>query len=100
MSLNDPLPSTVVDLAILGRLFEEHRPKLLKMVRQRMDPALTRHIDAEDVVNEAFLAARRRWPHFKERSAASPYAWLYRIVYGCLIDAWRRHNRRKGQGGP
>ena len=93
MSPNDPLPSTVVDLAILGRLFEEHRPKLLAMVRRRLDPALAGRIDAEGVVNEAFLVARRKWAGFEERSAASTYAWLYRLTRDCLIDAWRRETR-------
>lgn len=93
MSPKERLPSTVVDLAILGRLFEEHGPKLLEMVRRRIDPALAGRIGAEEVVNEAFLAARRQWPGFEERSAASTYAWLYRIVRHCLIDAWRRETR-------
>lgn len=98
MSPNEPLPSAVVDLAILGRLFEEHGPKLLAMVRRRLDPALAGRIDAEGVVNEAFLAARRQWPEFEERSAASTYAWLYRIARHCLIDAWR-HETRACRGG-
>jgi RNA polymerase sigma-70 factor (ECF subfamily) len=93
MSPDESSPSTVRDLAILGRLFEEHRPKLLAMVRRRIDPALAAKVSAEDVVNEAFLVARRKWPTFEERSSASTYAWLYRTVRDCLIDAWRRHTR-------
>src|SRR3712207_5046027 len=89
-------PSTVADLAILGRLLEEHRPKLVAMVRRRLDPALAARIDAEDVVNDAFFLARRRWPTFREGSAASTYAWLYRIVRDCLVEAWR-HETRKGR---
>src|SRR2546430_15777513 len=91
---NDPsLPSSVIDLAFLGRLFEEHRPKLVAMVGRRMDPALAGRIDAEEVVTEAFLLARRKWPGFEERSSSSSYAWLYRIVRDCLIEAWRRETR-------
>jgi RNA polymerase sigma-70 factor (ECF subfamily) len=94
MSPNEqPLPSTVVDLALLGRLFEENRPKLVAMVQRRIDPALAAKIGAEDVVNEAFLATGRKWAGFEGRAAASTYAWLYRIVRGCLIDAWRRATR-------
>src|SRR4051812_41340737 len=71
MSPNEPSsPSTVVDLAILGRLVEEHRAKLVAMVRRRMDPVLAAKVGAEDVVNEAFLVARRKWSGFEERSAA------------------------------
>ena len=63
MSPNEPsLPSSVIDLAILARLFEEHRPKLVAMVQRRMDPRLAARVGAEEVVNEAFLVAGRRWP--------------------------------------
>lgn len=95
MNPNESLPSTVADLALLGRLFKEHRPKLLAMVRRRLDPTLEGRIDAEGVVHEAFLVASRRWSAFEERSAASTYAWLYRIVRHCLIDAWRRETRER-----
>jgi RNA polymerase sigma-70 factor (ECF subfamily) len=99
MSPNEQPPlSTVVDLAILGRLFEEHRPKLLAAVQRRIDPALVGRIDAEGVVNDAFLVARRKWPGFEERSAASTYAWLYKIVRDCLRDAWRRETRDRRDG--
>lgn len=94
MSPHDPsVPSSVVDLALLGRLFEEHREKLVAMVQRRLDPALAGRIDAEGVVTEAFLLARRKWPGFEERSDSSSYAWLYRIVRDCLIEAWRRETR-------
>jgi RNA polymerase sigma-70 factor (ECF subfamily) len=89
----DSLPSSVQNLAVLGKLLEEHRPKLLAMVRRRLDPALAGRIDPEDVVNEAFFQARRRWGRFNEQSALTAYAWLYRIVLDCLIEAWRRETR-------
>src|SRR5207248_6877287 len=40
--------SSIADLALLGRLFEEHRLRLLAMVQRRMDPALAAHVGAED----------------------------------------------------
>jgi RNA polymerase sigma-70 factor, ECF subfamily len=86
-------PSTVVDLAMLGRLFEEHRAKLLGMLRRRIDPALAARIDPDEIVQEAFLLAREKWSTFEVRSAASTYAWLYRLVLDCLIAAWRRQTR-------
>lgn len=85
-------PSSVFDLAALSGLFQEHSHRLLAMLRRRIDPALAARIDAEDVLHETFLLARRRWPRF-EGSAMSPYAWLYRLALDCLIEAWRRENR-------
>jgi RNA polymerase sigma-70 factor (ECF subfamily) len=93
MNPDEPSSSTVHDLAMLGRLFEEHRAKLVAMVQRRIDPALAAKVGAEDILNEAFLVARRKWPAFEEQSSASTYAWLYRIVRDCLIEAWRRHTR-------
>jgi RNA polymerase sigma-70 factor (ECF subfamily) len=88
-----PVSSSVADMAALGKLFEEHRPKLLAMVERRIDPALSVRLDAEEILQEAFLQARRKWEHFKAQSAMTSYAWLYRIVFDCLIDAWRHQKR-------
>ncbi len=87
------VPSSLADLAALGMLFHEHRPKLLAMLRRRIDPALVVRADPEDILGEAFLMARRKWADFQRQSALSPYAWLYRIALDCLIEAWRRENR-------
>jgi hypothetical protein len=39
------MPSSVGDLAALGKLIEEHRPKLGAMLQRRIDPALAaRHL--------------------------------------------------------
>jgi RNA polymerase sigma-70 factor (ECF subfamily) len=98
MSSNGSSSSTVFQLAVLGKLFEEHRPKLVEIARRRIDPALAARIDPEAVVNDAYLVAQAKWPGFEERSAASTYAWLYRIVRDCLSDAWRRETRERRDG--
>jgi RNA polymerase sigma-70 factor (ECF subfamily) len=82
-------PPPLADAAALGRMFEEHRPRLLAMLGRRLDPALAARVDAEDLVHETFLLARRRWDRFAT-SGMSPYAWLYRLALDCLIEAWRR----------
>ena len=43
------MSSSIADLALLGRLFEEHRPRLLAMVQRRMGFALAGRIGAEDI---------------------------------------------------
>ncbi len=87
------MPPSITDLALLGRLFEEHRPQLLAMVQRRMDPALAARVGAEDILGEAFLQARRRWGRFRQQTELTAYAWLYRITLDCLIEAWRRETR-------
>lgn len=87
------IPSSVSDWAALGQLLEEHRPRLLAMLRRRLDPKLNPRLDAEEILNEAFLQARRRWAAFQARPAMKPYPWIYRIALDCLIEAWRRETR-------
>ena len=87
--------SSIGDMADLARLFEVHRPRLVAMLQRRIDPALAVRVDAEEIVNEGFFLARRKYPQFKKESRTTAYAWLYRIVLDCLIDAWRRENREK-----
>lgn len=87
------MPSSVADLAALGKLFEENRPRLLSMLQRRVDDGLAARIDPDDVLNEAFLDARSKYPRFKEEAVMTPYAWLYRIVLDTLIRLWRQHNR-------
>ena len=84
---------TVSELATIGKLFEEHRPRLLAMVERRIDPVLGVRIDPEDILNEAFLRACGRWADYRGNSSMTPYAWLYRLALDCLIEAWRRESR-------
>lgn len=87
--------SSVADLAMLGKLFEEHRPRLLAMIERRLDPTLAPRIDAEDILSQVFLDAQRKWPAFRERSEISPYAWLYGVARDRICDAWEFETRDK-----
>lgn len=86
------MPSSVADLAALGRLFDEHRPRLLAMLERRIDPKLKARLDAESILQETFMLARRRWNDFPA-SAMTEYAWLYRLALDTLIETWRRETR-------
>ncbi|MFI5461156.1 MAG: sigma-70 family RNA polymerase sigma factor [Isosphaerales bacterium] len=84
-------PSSVSELAALAKLFEEHRARLLAMVRRRIDPALAARFDPEEILAEAFLRSVDRWSDY-DPEAMSTYTWLYRIVLDCVIEAWRKAN--------
>jgi RNA polymerase sigma-70 factor (ECF subfamily) len=85
---------SVGDLAELNLLFETYRDRLLAMLRRRIDPALAVRLDAEDLLNETYILARRQWDH-PSRARMPPYPWLYRLAKDCLIEAWRRENRQR-----
>src|SRR5438128_856955 len=82
--------SSVGEIAALAQVFEEHRPRLLAMVRRRIDPAIAARIEPEDILQEAFIRAVAKWPG--PDPAMPVYAWLYGIARDCLIDAWRGAN--------
>jgi RNA polymerase sigma-70 factor (ECF subfamily) len=84
------MPSSVADLAALGQMWEEHRPRLLAMLSRRIQAS---PLDPEDILQETFLLARRRWDQFKAQARMTPYAWLYRLALDCLIEQWRRKHR-------
>jgi|GEM_PF-1222830 len=75
----------VAGLATLGKIFEEHRPRLLAMIQRRSDRSLAARRDAEDILNQAFVRAQTRWSEF-QHSGMTAYAWLYRIVLDSLLD--------------
>lgn len=50
------------------------------------------HDDAADLVQESFVRALPRLDQFRESSAVRPM--LFRILYRCFIDSWRKKKRR------
>jgi RNA polymerase sigma-70 factor (ECF subfamily) len=88
-------PGPLSDLARLGQQFEQHRPRLLAMVRRRLAHALARRIDPEDVLGEAFLQAQKRLTAFKKEQGLSVYAWLYCVTLDCVLEVWRRETRQR-----
>ncbi|HEV3384052.1 MAG TPA: sigma-70 family RNA polymerase sigma factor [Gemmata sp.] len=92
---SDGFPSSVFDLAELGTLVEAHWPRLVQIVRRRLDSSLGARLDAEEIVNAAFLDARRKWAAYRNDRKLSPFVWLYRIVNDRLIEEWRTATRQK-----
>jgi RNA polymerase sigma-70 factor (ECF subfamily) len=90
----EPAPSsTVADLAALGRLWDEHRERLLAMLERRIDPVLRQRIGADEILQSTFLDASRDWAAYQRGSPMKPYAWLYRLALDRLIAEYRKHAR-------
>ena len=68
------------EMTNLAQLYEESRPRLLAMLERRIDPRLAVRVDAEDVLGEVYLEARRR---LVEVSGAGRQAGL------CLVVRYR-----------
>jgi RNA polymerase sigma-70 factor (ECF subfamily) len=93
MSTFLPASTFPVERAELERLLEQHRSCFVAVVSRRINPSLTARLDAEDVVNDAYVRACERWAEVRDRPDFSPFAWLYQLVRDCLAEAWRRETR-------
>jgi RNA polymerase sigma-70 factor (ECF subfamily) len=79
------------DLTALGELFSVHRERLWRMVNFRLDQRLRGRVDADDVLQEAYLDAAQRIGHYLNNPAMSFFVWLRQIVLQTMIDLHRQH---------
>jgi RNA polymerase sigma-70 factor (ECF subfamily) len=75
----------------LAALFSRHRDRLWRLVSFRMDRRLAGRVDPDDVLQEAYLAAAQRLPHYGADSTMTPFVWLRLIVMQTLTDVHRHH---------
>src|SRR5271165_7591929 len=79
------------DREALAALVSQHWQRLWRMVNFRMDRRLLGRVDADDVLQEAYLAAADRLQYYRDDSSASPFVWLRMIVLQTLTDVHRHH---------
>ncbi len=79
------------DQAALGELFARHRDKLRRMVVVRMDQRLNGRVAASDVLQEAYIDALKRYPHFFDKPNQNFFGWLRLVVGQRLADLHREH---------
>src|SRR5215510_305029 len=79
------------DEAALAVLVERHRDRLERMVRLRMDRRLQGRVDPADVVQEAYLALRGKFPQYSADPHLPFFLWLRLEVGQKLVDLHRFH---------
>jgi RNA polymerase sigma-70 factor (ECF subfamily) len=79
------------DEGALAVLVERHRGRLERMVRLRMDPRLQGRVDAADVVQDAYLSVRGKFPHYAADPRLPFFLWLRLEVSQKLLDVHRFH---------
>ena len=83
------------DESALAILVEHHRNRLERMVELRMDRRLQGRIDPADVVQDAYLAVRSKFPQYIADSQLPFYLWLRLEVGQKLVDVHRFHLNTK-----
>ncbi len=75
----------------LAEAMAQHAPRLQQAVELRVDPRLAGRLDAADVLQEAFLEARKRLARYLADPSVPVFVWLRGVVLDTLIDLHRRH---------
>jgi RNA polymerase sigma-70 factor (ECF subfamily) len=79
------------DASATDQLWERYRPALRRMIDLRLDQAVSRRVDASDVVQDVLLKASQRLGEYLRNPVLPFHLWLRQIARDRLIDAHRRH---------
>lgn len=94
--MSDPSSQLIARLesdgeATLAAFFSEQQERLWRLVNFRMDRRLQGRVDADDVLQEAYLDAVQRLRHFLGEKKMSLFVWVRLIVKQTLANVHRRH---------
>jgi len=77
--------------AELNELFAEHRGRLRRMIRLRMDRRMQGRVDPSDVIQETFVEAAQRYPEYQLQPDVPPFIWLRFLTGQKLVQLQRKH---------
>ncbi len=79
------------DQQALAVFFSRHRERLRRMIDFRLDARLRGRVSTSDVLQEAYIDALKRLPHFVADPAVPFFIWLRSVTVQRLIDVHRQH---------
>ncbi len=79
------------DPRALAEIFSRHRDRLLRMVEMRFDRRLQGRLDADDVLQEAFLDVVARLGDYLREPRLPLFLWLRLVVGERLLKLHRHH---------
>ena len=91
-------PETADLDTLLADLFKCYRPRLYGGLRWRMrqmPQRLASRVDPSDVLQDAFLAARRQFPRYLRQICVPVIVWLRRVVDNQLKNKLRFHRAKR-----
>jgi RNA polymerase sigma-70 factor (ECF subfamily) len=80
------------DESALAALFDDHRERLRRMIRLRLDRRLSGRVDTSDVLQDAYLDVRRRIAEYARDPSAMPFHLWLRLVAGQRLTDVHRHH--------
>ncbi len=79
------------DQEALAALYSRHRDRLRRMVECRLDARLRGRVSTSDVLQEAYIDALKRLPHYRADPAVPFFIWLRTVAIQRLIQVHREH---------
>ncbi len=79
------------DQGALGELFSRYRERLARMIQFRLDGRLKGRIATSDVLQEAYIDALKRLPHFQTVPDMPFLIWLRWVTMQRLVEVHRQH---------
>ncbi len=79
------------DQGALGELFSRYRERLTRMIQFRLDGRLKGRIATSDVLQEAYIDALKRLPHFQAVQDMPFLIWLRWVTMQRLVEVHRQH---------
>jgi RNA polymerase sigma-70 factor (ECF subfamily) len=79
------------DTEALGMLFSLHRKRLRRLIDFRLDARLRGRVDPSDVLQDSFMDASQRLPHFVQAPSVPFFVWLRQVAIQRLVEVHRRH---------
>ncbi|MDE0862779.1 MAG: sigma-70 family RNA polymerase sigma factor [Rubripirellula sp.] len=75
----------------LATVFSTYRERLRRIIQFRMDYRIAGRVSDSDVLQDTFIAAAKRLPHFSKQKDIPAFLWLRLLVNQQLIDVHRQH---------
>ncbi|MCP4512550.1 MAG: sigma-70 family RNA polymerase sigma factor, partial [Fuerstiella sp.] len=79
------------DADAVNILIERHRQAVRRLIEMRLDNAVTRRVDASDVVQDVMFEASRRLADYIQNPIIPFHIWLRQLAKDRVIDMHRRH---------
>jgi RNA polymerase sigma-70 factor (ECF subfamily) len=83
------------DLEAYNRLFERYYERVLHIVRMRSGPRIRGYLEAEDILQETFIAAVNTFSRFEMRNESSLINWLAKLAEHKIKEAVDYHHAQK-----
>ena len=79
------------DQLALGELFSRYRDRLGRMIQFRLDGRLKGRVATSDVLQEAYIDALKRLPHYQADPGMPFLLWLRWVTMQRLVEVHRQH---------